>query len=83
MLPVFWIIAALTNHGWMYQSDMGIYKTAHECNIHLGIQPDAGNKYTPKGTKICIGVGLGSQPKHAITPVIGGRASGEGTEVLP
>ena len=58
MLPALWIIAALTNHGWVYQSDLGTFKTSTKCEKSLGSQPEAYNKYAPKGSKICVKIQL-------------------------
>lgn len=72
MIPAFYIIAALTNHGWIYQSDLGTFKTAQQCESHLGTQPLPWRDIPQKGTKICIWLEL--QSKHAVTPGVKGTA---------
>jgi hypothetical protein len=54
VLTTVFLIAALTNHGWKVQPDLGSYPTLAQCEKHLGAQPEPWGNIPQKGTKKCV-----------------------------
>ena len=57
MLTTVFLIAALTNHGWKVQPDLGSYRTLAQCETAPWHPTRAVRETIPqKGTKKCIRV---------------------------